>query len=244
MMTCMIVDDEPLAREAIQSLVSKVKDLHLLGSFSSANAAAAYLADNSVDLIFLDIQMPGTNGIDFAKTIPSNSLVIFTTAFSEFALDSYEVDALDYLIKPVRFDRFKKAVEKAISHFKLLAADQFGSNIERIAADYFFVRADRRTFKIYFKDIFFIQGLKDYVVLHTGEKKIITAMNIKTIHDQLPSTLFVRTSKSYIINVRHIDSFDNNTVFIQENEIPIGDVYRNYFFEEFVIKKMIGRGQF
>ncbi|WP_339880074.1 LytTR family DNA-binding domain-containing protein [uncultured Algoriphagus sp.] len=241
-MTCIIVDDEPLAREAIQLLVSKMKDLQLLGSFASANAASVFLTENAVDLLFLDIQMPGTNGIDFAKTIPQTTLVIFTTAFSEFALDSYEVDALDYLIKPVRFDRFQKAVEKASSYIKLISADQFGNNIERIADDYFFVRADRKTFKIYFKDIFFIQGLKDYVVLHTEERKVITAMNIKTIHEQLPSKLFVRTSKSYIINVQHIDSFDNNTVFIRENEIPIGEVYRNYFFEEFVVKKMIGRG--
>ncbi|WP_192350057.1 LytTR family DNA-binding domain-containing protein [Algoriphagus sp. Y33] len=241
-MNCMIVDDEPLAREAIQSLVSKIKDLHLLGSFSSANAAAAYLADNSVDLIFLDIQMPGTNGIDFAKTIPQHTLVIFTTAFSEFALDSYEVDALDYLIKPVRLERFQKAVEKAQSYFKLLAMDHSRSNIEGIAGDYFFVRADRKTFKIYFKDILFIEGLKDYVVLHTAERKIITAMNIKTIHEQLPHSLFARTGKSYIINVQHIDSFDNNTVFIQENEIPIGDVYRGYFFDEYVVKKLLGRG--
>ena len=241
-MTCIIVDDEPLAREAIQLLVSKMKDLQLLGSFASANAASVFLTENAVDLLFLDIQMPGTNGIDFAKTILQTTLVIFTTAFSEFALDSYEVDALDYLIKPVRFDRFQKAVEKASSYIKLISADQFGNNIERIADDYFFVRADRKTFKIYFKDIFFIQGLKDYVVLHTEERKVITAMNIKTIHEQLPSKLFVRTSKSYIINVQHIDSFDNNTVFIRENEIPIGEVYRNYFFEEFVVKKMIGRG--
>ena len=240
-MTCIIVDDEPLAREAIQLLVRKIKDLQLLDSFSNANAASAYLDEHEVDLIFLDIQMPGITGIEFAKTISQKTLVIFTTAYSEFALDSYEVEAIDYLIKPVRFDRFQKAVEKAQAYFKLLEADHSNNNIEKIAADYFFVKADRKTFKIFFKDILYIEGLKDYVVLHTEERKIITAMNVKTIHAQLPNKLFVRTSKSYIVNVQHISSFDNNTVFIQQSEIPIGDIYRNYFFEEFVAKKIIGR---
>ncbi|MDR7131847.1 DNA-binding LytR/AlgR family response regulator [Algoriphagus sp. 4150] len=241
-MTCIIVDDEPLAREAIQLLVGKTKDLLLLNSFGSANAASAFLADHIVDLIFLDIQMPGITGIEFAKTISQKTLVIFTTAYSEFALDSYEVEAVDYLIKPVRFDRFQKAVEKAQGCFKLLEADHSNNNIETIAADYFFVKADRKTFKIFFKDILYIEGLKDYVVLHTEERKLITAMNVKTIHDQLPHQLFVRTSKSYIVNVRHISSFDNNTVYIGQSEIPIGDIYRRYFFDEFVTKKLIGRG--
>ncbi|WP_439490297.1 LytR/AlgR family response regulator transcription factor [Algoriphagus sp.] len=241
-MTSIIVDDEPLAREAIQLLVEKTKDLVLLNTFSSANAASAFLADHIVDLIFLDIQMPGITGIEFAKTIAQKTLVIFTTAYSEFALDSYEVEAVDYLIKPVRFDRFQKAVEKAQAYFKLLEADHSNNNIETIAGDYFFVKADRKTFKIFFKDILYIEGLKDYVVLHSEERKIITAMNIKTIHAQLPHQLFVRTSKSYIVNVQHISSFDNNTVYIQQSEIPIGDVYRSYFFDEFVTKKLIGRG--
>jgi DNA-binding LytR/AlgR family response regulator len=240
-MTCIIIDDEPLAREAIQLLVSKRNDLHLLSSYNSANAASEFLTENGVDLIFLDIQMPGTNGLDFAKNIPQKTLVIFTTAYSEFALNSYEVEAIDYLIKPVHFDRFQKAVEKAQSYHKLLAADNSNSNIGTIADDYFFVKADRKTFKIFFKDILFIEGLKDYVVLHTGERKIITAMNIKTIHEQLPQKLFVRISKSYIINVKHITSFDNNTVYIDKNEIPIGNVYRSYFFDEFVTKKLLGR---
>jgi len=240
-MTCIIIDDEPLAREAIQLLVSKRKDLQLLSSYNSANAASEFLTENGVDLIFLDIQMPGTNGLDFAKTIPQKTLVIFTTAYSEFALNSYEVEAIDYLIKPVHFDRFQKAVEKAQSYHKLLAADNSNSNIETIADDYFFVKADRKTFKILFRDILFIEGLKDYVVLHTAERKIITAMNIKTIHEQLPNKLFVRISKSYIINIKHITSFDNNTVYIDKSEIPIGNVYRSYFFDEFVTKKLLGR---
>lgn len=240
-MKCIIVDDEPLAREAIRLLIDKTKDLILLDSFSNAGAASAYLKDITVDLIFLDIQMPGTSGINFAKTIPEKTLVIFTTAFSEYALESYEADAIDYLIKPVKPERFIKAVEKALSYHKLLFADKTYNSIETISEDYFFVKADRKIFKLLFKDIQFIQGLKDYVVMQTEEQKIITAMNIKTIHEQLPHNIFVRISKSYIINVQQITSFDNNTVFIKTHEIPIGNAYRNYFFEEFVTKKMLSR---
>lgn len=241
-MTCIIVDDEPLAREAIQLLVAKRKELRLLESFNSANAAAKFLDEHVVDLIFLDIQMPGTNGMDFAKTISKKTLVIFTTAFSEFALNSYEVDAIDYLIKPVQFHRFDKAIDKAQAYHKLLAIDHSDSNIESIEDEYVFVKADRKTFKVSLKDILFVEGLKDYVILHTVDNRIITAMNIKTIHEQLPNKIFVRTSKSFIVNIKHVSSFDNNTVYIQKNEIPIGNVYRSHFFDQFVSKKILGRG--
>lgn len=240
-MTCIIVDDEPLAREAIQLLVSGIKDLQLTGSFNSANTASKFMQEHSVDLIFLDIQMPGINGIDFAKTIPKETLVIFTTAFSEYALDSYEVEAIDYLVKPVQKVRFQTAVNKALSYNQLLKSESGKNNIETVTADYFFVKAERKIFKVYFKDILFIEGLKDYVILHTTEQKIMTAMNVKTIHEQLPQSVFVRISKSYVINVQQVESFDNNTIFIHKHEIPIGNTYRNYFFDEFVSKKLLSR---
>jgi DNA-binding LytR/AlgR family response regulator len=240
-MNCIIIDDEPLAREGVQLLIDQTRDLNLLGSFGNTQLATVFLQENPVDLVFLDIQMPGMNGLDFAKTIPLKTLVIFTTAYSEYALDSYEVEAIDYLIKPIKLERFQKAVGKALSYRNLLAKDNSGNNIETVADDYFFVKADRKIFKIYFKDILFIEGLKDYVVLHTDEQKIITAMNIKTIHEQLPQHIFVRVSKSYIINVHQIASFDNNTVFIRKNEIPVGNAYRTYFFDEFVAKKLLSR---
>lgn len=240
-MNCIIVDDEPLAREAIAMLVEQTENLNLIGAFNSPEVAANFLVHNSVDLIFLDIQMPGTNGIEFAKTIQKETFVIFTTAFSEFATDSYEVDAIDYLIKPVKLERFKKAVEKAQTYAKLFKANYAENNIANITDNYFFVKADRKIFKVYFNNILFIEGLKDYVVLHTENQKVITAMNIKTIHDQLPKNLFVRVSKSFIINVSHIESVDNNTVYIGKNEIPIGNIYRDFFFDEFVTKKILSR---
>ncbi len=240
-MNCIIVDDEPLAREAIAMLIDQTGNLNLTGSFNNPDAASKFLANNAVDLVFLDIQMPGTNGIEFARTIPKETFVVFTTAFSEFATDSYEVDAIDYLIKPVRLERFQKAVEKVQTYYKLFAADYTGNNIENITDDYFFVKADRKIFKVYFDHILFIEGLKDYVVVHTDTQKVITAMNIKTIHDQLPKNMFVRVSKSYIINAKHIESVDNNTVYIGKNEIPIGNIYRDFFFNEFVTKKILSR---
>lgn len=240
-MNCIIIDDEPLAREAIEMLINQTADLNLIGSFSSPETATGFIESNTVELIFLDIQMPGINGIEFARTIPKETFVVFTTAYSEFAIDSYEVDAIDYLIKPVKPERFQKAVEKAHTYSKLFKADYTDNNIEQVADDFFFVKADRRIFKIYFNNILFIQGLKDYVVMHTGNQKVITAMNIKTIHDQLPKDMFVRVSKSYIINVKHIDSVDNNTVYIGASEIPIGNIYRDFFFNEFVTKKIMNR---
>lgn len=240
-MKCIIVDDEPLAREAIEMLVEKTPGLILLGSFNNPATASKFMHDNTVDLVFLDIQMPGINGIEFAKTIPQKTFVIFTTAFSEFATDSYEVDAIDYLIKPVKLERFQKAVEKAQAYSKLLGKGNSQNNIEQITDDYFFIKADRKIIKVYFNDILFIEGLKDYVVMHTETQKVITAMNIKTIHDQLPKSMFVRVSKSYIINAKQIESVDNNTVYIGKNEIPIGNIYRDFFFNEFVTKKILSR---
>lgn len=241
-MECIIVDDEPLAREGIKMLVDKYEELQLVGQFQNADATAVYLKDHSVDLVFLDIQMPGTNGLEFAKSIPKDTLVIFTTAYSEFALESYEVDALDYLLKPIAKSRFDKAVKKALSyHEMLLSEEQSDHSFETVDDDYVFVRSDRKVCKIDLKKILFIEGLKDYVVIHTDEQRYITAINMKTIYEKLPKSLFVRVSKSYVVNVKHIDSFDNNDIQIGKHEIPIGGVYRNDFFDNFVMKKMLSK---
>lgn len=240
-MNCIIVDDEPLARKAIQKLVNETENLESIGSFNGADATREFLAKNAVDLVFLDIKMPGVSGIEFARTIPKKTLVVFTTAFHEFASESYEVDAIDYLIKPVKLERFQKAVEKAHTYFKLFHTDHSNSNIENITDDYIFVRADRRMIKVHFSDILYIEGLKDYVIIYLEHQKVVTLMNIKTIHDLLPKSFIVRVSKSYIINVNKIDSVDNNTVYIGKTEIPIGNIYRDFFFNEFVTRKILNK---
>lgn len=232
-MNCIIADDEPLAREAVELLIKDTLQLNLVGMFNNALAASKFMENNLVDLVFLDIQMPGITGIEFARTIPKRTLVIFTTAYMEYALDSYEVDAIDYLIKPVDPERFQKAVDKAISYHSLLLKEE-KENIEIGDIEYFFVKSERRYFKINYKDILFIEGLKDYVIIQLDEQRVITRMNLKNIFELLPKHDFLRVNKSYIVNTKHIDSFDNNDIFIKTHEIAIGNTYRDSFFEVFM----------
>ena len=237
-MKCIIVDDEPIARQGIKRLVDSISLLELQGTFENAQSAAGFMKDNLVDLIFLDIKMPGINGIDFARNIHKNTLIIFTTAYSEYALDSYEVDAVDYLVKPIDPVKFRKAVEKAVAYHSLLL-DEDKKSIENIEDECIFVKSDRRYFKVNLKDILFIEGLKDYVIIQLDGQRIITRMNIKNIHDLLPKNIFLRTNRSYIVNYKHIDSFNNNDVFIKTHEIAIGNSYRDTFFEVFMKNKSL-----
>lgn len=236
-MNCIIVDDEPMARKGMKLLVEQVPQLILVGSFNNAIAASAFMNDHSVDLILLDIQMPGITGIEFAQSIAKNTLVVFTTAYAEYALESYEVSAIDYLVKPIEMNRFLKAVNKAIAYHQLLISE-VAEKVEDIQEEYIFVKSERRYFKINFDDILFIEGLKDYSILQLDDQRVITKMNLKTIHDQLPHQQFLRVNKSYIINTNHIDSFDSNDIFIKSYEISLGGTYKRLFFEEFVIKKI------
>ena len=235
-MNCIIVDDEPLAREAIEMLVTDNGKLQLVGKFSHAVAAGEYLENNPVDLVFLDIRMPRVTGIDFARTIPKTTLVIFTTAYSEYALDSYEVEAVDYLVKPVLAAKFDRAVEKAIAYHKLLLSEE-KENIGDVESDFMFVKSERRFFKVNYRDILFVEGLKDYVIIQQADNRIITKMPLKTMEELLPPAMFLRVNRSYIVNTEQIDSFDNNDVFIGKHEIAIGSSYRDLFFEKFVNKR-------
>ena len=236
-MNCIIVDDEPLAREAMKLLIEEAECLQLVGSFNSAATASDFMEQHVVDLVFLDIQMPGITGIEFARTISKRTLVFFTTAYTEYALDSYEVDAIDYLIKPVEVERFQKAIEKAQSYHSLLLQEEKEAIETIAAAESFFVKAERRYFKVNFSDILFVEGLKDYVILQLGEQRIITRMSLKAVFDLLPKESFLRVNKSYIVITALIDSFDNNDIFIKSYEIAIGNSYRDDFFEGFVMKQ-------
>ena len=233
-MNCIIVDDEPLAREAVEMLINETGQLTLAGSFNNAASAAKFIHEHPVDLIFLDIRMPKVTGLEFARTIPKSTLVIFTTAYAEYAIDSYEVDAIDYLVKPVEAERFQKAVEKAMIYHALLLQEE-KENIEPVDNEFFFVKSDRRYFKVNFKDILFIEGLKDYVIIQLPDQRIITKTSMKAIHELLPK-IFLRVNRSYIVNTRQITSFDNNDIYIDKYEIAIGNNYRDIFFDEFVAK--------
>ena len=230
-MKCIIVDDEPIARLGLKALIDDMSQLDLLECLDSAELAAEFMQKNSVDLVFLDIQMPGTNGIDFAKNIPKSTLVIFTTAYSEYALDSYEVDAVDYIVKPIEEDRLGKAVQKAIYYHELLTKEE-KEDIPNVEYDHIFVKSERKYFKVNFNDILFIEGLKDYIIIQTESKRIITKMYLKNILELLLNRMFVRINRSYIVNIQRIESFDNNDVFIHSYEIAIGNSFRDAFFQK------------
>ena len=230
-MTCIIVDDEPLARGEMQSLIQEISEVEILGKFPNALQAAEFLKNNDVNLIFLDIEMPSVTGLKFARQIPDQTLVIFTTAYPQYALKSYELDAVDYLLKPIDKFRLEKALNKAMIYQKLLTDDTEKNIIEGSTNDFLLIKSDRKYHKINFKDIMFVEGLKDYVIIHTKNQRLITAMNLKTIHQKLVLDMFLRVSKSYIVNMGYIESFDKHTLYISEFEIPLGEVYKKEFFE-------------
>jgi len=229
-MNCIIVDDEPLGRKAIQILVKDTPILKLLGSFGDADAAEKFLLENPVDLVFLDIRMPGADGIEFAKTIPKKTLVIFTTAYPEYAVDSYALDAIDYLMKPIEPARFRKAIEKACDYLLLLSEKSQKNQLETVTQNHIFVKSDRRFFRILFENILFIEGLKDYIIIQTNERKVITKTTLKAIQENLPPEIFMRVNKSYIVNLNRIESFDSVDIFIGTFEIAIGNTYKESFF--------------
>src|SRR6478735_2884030 len=226
-MTCIVVDDEPLARQGMEMNIAQISTLQLVGSFSNALAASDFLRKEEVDLMFLDINMPELNGLDFLKSLRDAPLVIFTTAYPQYALESYELDAIDYLVKPIRIERFLKAVNKAENHLRLLKQEGNNNHVEKIENDFVYIKSDRKFFKIFFKDILFIEGLKDYVIIYTADNKIITSMNVKTIAAQLPPSIFARVSKSYIVNILHITALDNELVYILHHEIPLGQRFKD-----------------
>jgi len=240
-MTCIVVDDEPLARQGMEMNIGQASFLQLLGSFSNALAASDCLRKEKVDLMFLDINMPELSGLDFVKSLKDAPLVIFTTAYPQYALESYELDAIDYLVKPIRIERFLKAVNKAENHLRLLQQENNMNQVERIEDDFVFIKADRKYFKIYFKDILYIEGLKDYVIIYTADSKIITSMNVKTIAAQLPPAIFARVSKSYIVNIMHITSFDTELIYIKNNEIPLGQGFKDDFLKQYINGKIVKR---
>lgn len=223
-MKCIIIDDEPLARKGMKRLVETRPELELDAMFDSAEKAAAWLTDNNTDLIFLDIEMPGLNGIEFARQVPRECMVVFTTAYPDYALDGFEVDALDYLVKPIDPTRFNKAVNRAISYKAL--RDEADDDLNPSDLEFIIVKADRKYVRVRLQEILYVEGLKDYVIIHLPDRKIVTRMTVKAMEDTLPGHNFIRVSKSYIVNKEKIDSFDNNDVYIGTTEISIGLSYR------------------
>ena len=232
-LTCWIIDDEPLAIELLESYVAKTPLLKLTGSYSSAIEAMQDAATKSVDIIFLDIQMPEITGMEFARFVNENTRIIFTTAFSEYALEGYRVDALDYLLKPISYSKFLEATKKAVKWFEMKetanskdATISIGQEEEQI-----FVKADHKLIRILFKDILYIEGWKDYVKIHLKDKPhpILSLMSIKGLEESLPSSRFIRIHRSFIIQKNKIDSISKNRVTIGNKELPIGESYKQEF---------------
>ena len=238
-MKCIIVDDEPLAREGIELNVQDVQYLDLVGQFSNAMAANDFLSKNEVDLMFLDIQMPGLTGLDFIRTLKKKPLIILTTAYPEFALEGFELDVVDYLVKPIRLQRFIKATNKAKEIFDLYqSAKHTEASVEE---EFIYIKSERKYIRLFFNDIKYIKGLKDYVMIYSKKEKMMTAMNIKTINSHLPAHTFVRVSKSHIININFINAVELDFIHLDGEEIPLGRTYKEHFINNYIKTNLVKR---
>src|SRR5688572_7663312 len=221
-----IVDDEPLAIEIVESYVSRIDQLHLQGTFRNAVQAFAYLQEHTVDLIFLDIQMPKLSGIEFLKTLKNPPKVIFTTAFRDYAIDGFDLEVIDYLLKPIPFERFLKAVAK-VMHQQTATPAQPTKKADASADDYVYFKVDKKMIKTKMAAVLFIESVKDYVKVRTDEKEIITQQKISYLEESLPQQQFLRIHRSFIVNIDKIDAYSATDVEIGKHSIPIGRNYKN-----------------
>lgn len=223
-----IIDDEPLARNVIREYAKKLPMLNIIGECEDAICAHQLMQHSAVDLFFLDINMPKLSGIEFLKTLKNPPLVIFTTAYSEYALDGYELNVIDYLKKPFSFERFCKAYFRA-EELLILKESASKTEILERAKDFIFIKSDKKTIKVDLNEIYYIEGLGDYIKLYTRTKKFVTNLSMKKIESLLPIESFYRIHKSFIISVSKIESIEGNTVKINEIKLPIGNIYRQDF---------------
>ena len=223
---CLIVEDEPLARQIISRYVQQVPTLQLAGECANAIQAFTFLQQHPVDLLFLDIRMPQLNGNDFLKALQNPPKVIFTTAFSDYALESYELDAIDYLMKPITFERFLKAVNKATDP-GTTRNELKSVQVEKKTESFVYFRADRKMIKVMLQDILYVESMKDYVKIITSNSTIISRQSISSVEAMLPEKEFIRTHRSFIVSLQKIRSFTQELIEIEKTEIPIGKIYRN-----------------
>lgn len=223
MLKAIALDDEPLALEVLQSFCNQTHMVDLQKTFTKSEDAFKHLRKYPVDLLFLDINMPSISGIDFYKKLPHKTMVIFTTAYSEYAVEGFTLSATDYILKPFTFSRFQQAVEKAFSQWKLQ-----NQNPEQ---QYLFIRADYSLIKILFSDILFIEGLDDYLKIHIqNQKTVVARMTLKAILEKLPASEFVRVHRSFIVSISKIEKVRNKIVYIHQEEIPVSASYEAAFF--------------
>jgi len=238
---CIIIDDEPLARKGIKEYINDTGFLSLAGEFDAPVKAAGFLNANSIQLIFLDIQMPKISGLEFLKTLIHPPPVIFTTAYPQHALEGFELNALDYLVKPVSFERFLKAALKAKEYYEVRQKNVTGENETTGQNDYFFVKADNKLVKIVFDDILFAEALQNYVTIYTVDKKYITYLTFKSVEEYLPADKFIKTHKSYIVSASKIDSIEGNDIRIGNHYIPVSRNEKEEVMERLLKGKFLKR---
>ncbi len=239
MINCVIIDDEPLAREGIGNYVREIDFLHLVKTCENPLELSALLDEQTVDLIFLDIQMPKMNGIDFLKILKRPPMVIITTAFPTYALEGFQLNVMDYLLKPITFERFFKAVSKAKDYHLLINRPANTTQDKALPeADYFFIKCGNKYERIDIADILFIEGMQNYVAIYTSRGKYITLQQLKNWEQHLDSRLFIRVHKSYIVSKNKIERIEGNELFIQAHNIPISRNYREQVIEQVVNSKL------
>ena len=219
MIKCIIVEDEVLAQKVIESHLAKIKSFELVATCNNVPEALEVLNKERVDVIFLDIQLPGMTGLDFLRTLPASPLVVLTTAYAEYALESYELNVIDYLLKPISFERFSKAIDKIINWKPSITKGNGES-------DHMFVKSSGKFFKINFSDIRYVEGMRDYLKIHTGENMFITHQTLNDIERILPAGQFMRVHKSYLIAISHIKSIYGNSIDTGKVTLPIGINYK------------------
>jgi DNA-binding LytR/AlgR family response regulator len=221
------VDDEPVARKILHEFVEQVPFLHLQGKFENAMKAEAFLKSNDIDIMFLDIEMPKISGLQLLKTIDKAPLVILTTAFPQYALEGYELEVIDYLLKPIAFNRFIKAVHKARDYRQM----QQANSIAQPAASWLYVKSDKRIEKIELNDIIYTETLGNYIIIHLPDRKIIAYLTLKSLEGQLPSNEFIKIHQSFLVNCSKITAIEGNEVKLCERSLPISRNYRDAVME-------------
>jgi DNA-binding LytR/AlgR family response regulator len=233
-LNCLIVDDEPLARKGMEEYVSEVPFLKVAGSCESAVKASSILNEQTIDLILLDIQMPKLSGIEFLKTLKNPPLVIFTTAFSEYALESYSLDVIDYLVKPIPFERFLKATQKAFDFYSLKK-----SATNEIKNAFFFIKCDHKFEKVNYGEVLYVEAMQNYCIIHTPDRKMIAYITMTSIEEQLPADRFLKVHKSFIVSLDKVKSLDGGEIVIGTARIPISRSIK-----EDVMSKIVGNNLF
>ena len=226
--SCIIIEDEPLASNVLSTYIEQIPYLEVKGIFHNALESFKVINEEQIDIAFVDIQLSGCSGLDFAKSINGKPLIVFTTAYSEYAVDAFDIDAIDYLLKPIDFSRFLKAVNKAVSKLNPQSSGQPAFN-QKQEDEYLFIKTDHRRVKVYYRDILYIEGMQKYVKIITSSQTHVALLSLTKLIETLPSSSFFRVHKSYIVNTNHIQDYSGNLLTIGNAKIPISKGQKSAF---------------